>query len=130
MIKQFIPHVVLILFINLAQSKNDDGEPLFGNYGGYSSWPYQILGYGTVLFSISLFLIGFLFPNLYSGLSLLDEKTIMHGYGQGAGADDEDVKQLEDDDNESDDSPKAETALEHNDDVLNEVALQEEDVSA
>jgi len=83
MIKQFIPHVVLILFINLAQSKATNGEPLFGNYGGYSSWPFQIMGYGTVLFALGLFLIGFLFPDLYSGLTLVDDKMVMHGYGQG-----------------------------------------------
>jgi len=44
MMKQFIPHVILILFINLAQSNNEDGESLFGNYEGYANWPFQILG--------------------------------------------------------------------------------------
>jgi len=83
MIKQMIPHVVLILFINLAQSTTENGDPLFGNYGGYIPWPFQIIGYGTVIFAFGLFSIGFAAPDLYSGLTLLDEKAIIHGYGQG-----------------------------------------------
>lgn len=80
MIKQFLPHVILILFVNLAQSENDEG-PLFGNYGNYVSWPFQILGYGAVVFAGSLFLIGLFFPSLYDGLTLLDEKLILgHKY--------------------------------------------------
>lgn len=131
MMKQFIPQVILILFINLAQSNNDDGDSLFGNYGGYADWPFQILGcvfcflcsncrrphcyflsdheiltqtfpwnfrrYGVVLFSLSLFLIGFVFPDLYSGLSLLDEKAIIHGYGAAQKVEEENSgKKLED----------------------------------
>lgn len=33
--KQFIPHVLLILFVNLAQAKTSTGETVFGSYGGY-----------------------------------------------------------------------------------------------
>lgn len=85
MMKQFIPHVILILFINLAQSSTGTvGEPLFGNYGGYANWPFQIMGYGTTLFAFGLFVIGFVAPDLYKGLTLLDEKALIHGYGQGA----------------------------------------------
>jgi hypothetical protein len=90
MIKQFIPHVVLILFINLAASNTDDGDALFGNYGDYINWPFQGLGYLTVIFAFGLFLIGFGAPDLYKGLTLLDEKALIHGYGQGT-----QVKELE-----------------------------------
>jgi hypothetical protein len=87
LIKNFIPHVVLLLFINLAQSNSGTvGEPLFGNYGGYEDWPFQWMGYATVFFAFGLFIIGFVAPGLYSGLTLLDEKTLIHGYGQGAPA--------------------------------------------
>ena len=75
--KQLIPQVILILFINLAQSKNDDGDPLFGNYGGYISWPFQVLGYLAVVFAGFLFLLGLAVPNAYNGLTLIDEKTVI-----------------------------------------------------
>lgn len=90
MMKQFIPHIVLLLFINLAQSSTKSGDPVFGNYGGYVSWPFQIIGYGTVIFAFGLFVIGFFAPDLYKGLTLLDEKALIHGYGQGS-----QVKELE-----------------------------------
>lgn len=31
LVKQFIPHVLLILFVNLAQSDNGSGEPIIGH---------------------------------------------------------------------------------------------------
>ena len=56
--KQFIPHLVLILFINLAAADNATGESLFGHYGDYVSWPFQILGILTVAFVLFLFVLG------------------------------------------------------------------------
>jgi len=44
MIKQFIPHIILILFVNLALSETDEGKSVFGNYGSYRAWPFQYLG--------------------------------------------------------------------------------------
>merc|ERR1711862_333347 len=44
LIKHIIPALLLILFVNLAGAKNSDGLPLFGNYGGYVTYPYQFLG--------------------------------------------------------------------------------------
>jgi hypothetical protein len=80
MMKQFIPHVILILFVNLARSTTgDDGDSLFGNYGGYDQWPYQVLGYLTVIFAGFLMVLGLIAPDLYNGLTLLDESKIMHG---------------------------------------------------
>lgn len=79
MIKQFIPHILLILFINLARSKGG-----LGTYGGYSQWPYQIIGYGCMLFAAVVFLVGFTCPDLYNGLSLVDEKMVLRPTGEEA----------------------------------------------
>ena len=74
--KQFIPHLVLILFINLAAADTATGESLFGHYGGYVSWPFQILGILTVAFVLFLFVLGLAAPNLYEGLELIDDKIL------------------------------------------------------
>lgn len=70
LIKQFLPHLLIILFINLAQSETDDGDPIFGNYGGYSMTPYQAMGILTFVFTVFAFSIGFLFPQVYEPLAL------------------------------------------------------------
>lgn len=70
LMKHFIPHVLIILFVNLAQSKTDEGEPLLGNYGGYPDLPYQVLGIIVVAVTLLLFLGGVAFPNLYAPLAL------------------------------------------------------------
>ena len=70
LMKHFIPHVLIVLFVNLAQSKNGDGEPLLGNYGNYPNLPYQVLGIIVVAFTLVLFLGGVIFPNLYAPLAL------------------------------------------------------------
>eukprot|EP00979_Chaetoceros_neogracilis_P012240 scaffold3169_cov277-Chaetoceros_neogracile.AAC.2 len=82
LMKQIIPHIILILFINLARSEYDETGPVpgksrFGHYGGYTAWPYQILGYGAVIFAFFLFLVGLVVPDVYNGLTLVDEKTFM-----------------------------------------------------
>jgi hypothetical protein len=77
LMKQIIPHIILILFINLAQSEVEGGKSRFGHYGGYTAWPYQILGYGAVIFAFFLFLVGLVVPDVYNGLTLVDEKTFM-----------------------------------------------------
>ena len=48
--RQLIPHLLLLLFINLASADNDDGESLFGHYGGYVMWPFQVLFFRKFLF--------------------------------------------------------------------------------
>lgn len=63
--KTIIPHIILILFINLAQSSNSSGDPLFGNYGGYISWPYQVLGVLCVVFVGCIILVGAAMPVLF-----------------------------------------------------------------
>jgi hypothetical protein len=68
--KHFIPQVLLILFINLATSDNADGDPQFGNYGGYSTWPYQVLGIAVTCIAFLLFVIGIYAPGIYKHADL------------------------------------------------------------
>ena len=68
--KYFLPQILLILFINLAQSENGEGNPLFGNYGGYVPWPFQILGILCVVFAGILVLVGIATPNVYLGFDI------------------------------------------------------------
>jgi len=70
LIKQFIPHVLIILFINLAASERTNGDPLIGNYGGYENQPFQALGILTFVFTLVLIIVGVIFPQLYETLAL------------------------------------------------------------
>jgi len=72
-IKFFVPHVLLILFINLALSKTSNGLPTFGNYGEYVALPYQVLGVLTFAFVAALLLIGLFFPGVYEALDTRHE---------------------------------------------------------
>ena len=75
LIKQFVPHVLLLLFVNLAQSKTDDGKSKFGNYEGYIAAPYQILGIFTFVLACAIFLVGIVAPDAYSVLDTrIDEE--------------------------------------------------------
>lgn len=65
LIKQIVPHVLLILFVNLATSTTDKGKSTFGHYGDYEPAPYQVLGILTFSFMIFLFLLGLVFPSAY-----------------------------------------------------------------
>ncbi len=73
LIKQIIPHVLLALFINLAQSKGSNGKPLFGNYESYPAAPYQVLGILTFCFAVVIFLIGVFVPGSYAVLDSHEE---------------------------------------------------------
>ncbi|KAL3913435.1 MAG: hypothetical protein SGARI_000659 [Bacillariaceae sp.] len=66
-LKQLIPHVLLILFINLCRAENADGNSLFGHYEGYVAWPFQVLGIVTVVWVIIILLVGFAAPALFEG---------------------------------------------------------------
>ena len=76
LIRHVIPHLLLILFINLARADNAAGESLFGHYEGYATWPYQVLGILTAAFAFFLFLIGVAAPKTMAWLDLPDEKKI------------------------------------------------------
>ena len=68
LIKQFIPHVLLLLFVNLARSETKEGKSKFGHYGDYVMLPFQILGILTFVFTALLFLIGVFSPDVYEVL--------------------------------------------------------------
>ncbi|KAG7355267.1 sodium:neurotransmitter symporter family protein [Nitzschia inconspicua] len=70
LMKHILPHLLIILFINLAQTKTPDGVSLMGGFGGYPTTPYQVLGILTFAFTLFLFLLGLAFPNLYAPLAL------------------------------------------------------------
>jgi len=76
MMKNLIPHILLILFINLAQSDNAEGEPLFGHYGGYVTWPFQVLGILCVAFAGCLILVGAAMPAVYEPYDIPYRKAL------------------------------------------------------
>lgn len=74
--KQIIPHILLILFINLASTENDEGQSLFGHYEGLETWPFQVLGILLVVFVASLILAGLALPALFEGADLTVGKKL------------------------------------------------------
>ena len=56
--------------MNLAVSKNADGKRLFGNYGGYGNFPYQVLGILCVVTAAFIFAYGAYDPSAYEGADL------------------------------------------------------------
>ncbi|KAL3931612.1 MAG: hypothetical protein SGARI_004163 [Bacillariaceae sp.] len=74
LMKHIIPHLLIILFVNLAQTKTADGKHLMGGYGGYPMQPFQVLGILTFAFTLFLFLLGLAFPGLYAPLALPQNK--------------------------------------------------------
>ena len=76
MIKCFIPHVLLILFINLMLSGNTDGEPLFGNYGTFEFLSFYQSGYEIPRFPLLFFI---LFTPNTTAVSFLLQETMSNG---------------------------------------------------
>jgi len=70
LMKHFLPQVLIVMFVNLANSKAASGKPQFGGYGGYETHPYQALGIVVVIFTLLIFIVGVLFPDLYAPLAL------------------------------------------------------------
>lgn len=68
LIKHFVPHVILVLLVNLGSTKNSSGKSNFGGYSGYVEFPYQTIGILTFIFAIVVVLIGAVVPDLYSVL--------------------------------------------------------------
>uniref|UniRef100_A0A7S2YRB2 Uncharacterized protein n=1 Tax=Entomoneis paludosa TaxID=265537 RepID=A0A7S2YRB2_9STRA len=69
LIKHFIPHLLWVLFINLAVAKGSNDKPLLGNYKGYPVWPYQFLGILIIVLSISIVLVGIFYPPVFHRLA-------------------------------------------------------------
>merc|ERR1712157_11265 len=61
-----IPQILLILFINLVATPNDEGESNFGHYGLYDAWPYQTIGIVSVVLALIIVLVGFFVPDLFT----------------------------------------------------------------
>jgi len=71
LIKNFVPHVLIVLFVNLCASNNGAG-----NYEGYAIQPYQVLGLLCFIFAIFLFFVGLLVPEVYEPFALPQTKDL------------------------------------------------------
>mmetsp|Transcript_2640 Transcript_2640/g.5567 ORF Transcript_2640/g.5567 Transcript_2640/m.5567 type:complete len:704 (-) Transcript_2640:111-2222(-) len=109
LIRHIIPQILLICFINLARSDNEDGESLFGHYGGYATWPYQVLGIMCAAFALFLFLIGVAAPKTMAWLDLPEEKKIWKPYKK---SDPDEKKPESDEENEAKNDNEKEFAAE------------------
>lgn len=95
LIKQFIPHILLIGFINLARTiDGTSGKIVFGHYSGYDFWPYQLIGIVAVAFAALLFGIGLVIPQVYKPFALRDDFEQPENAFEEA-EETEDVKQVE-----------------------------------
>lgn len=65
-IKHVIPPVLIVVFVLGAVATNSDGKSVFGHYGGYVAWPYQVLGILAFCFTAATMLVGAAAPNLYN----------------------------------------------------------------
>jgi solute carrier family 6 (neurotransmitter transporter, GABA) member 1 len=74
--KNLIPQILLILFTNLAQSENTAGQSLFGHYGEYVAWPFQVLGILCVVFAAFLILVGLAMPVVYEPYDIPYRKAL------------------------------------------------------
>jgi hypothetical protein len=94
LVKGIIPHLLIIVFINAAATKQD-GENVFGNYGGYPTTPYQVMGFICIAFALILFLAGFFYPSIYAFLATAfeDESAV-------EGKDVQDVKEVSEQESE------------------------------
>ena len=61
-----IPPALIVVFVLGAVATNDDDLPVFGHYGGYVTWPYQVLGVLTFCLTAIIILVGVAAPDLYN----------------------------------------------------------------
>ncbi len=66
LIKHVMPPILIVVFVLGAVATNSEGQSLFGHYGGYVAWPYQVLGILAFCFTASTILVGFAAPSLYN----------------------------------------------------------------
>jgi len=74
LMKNFVPHVLIVLFTNLCASSNGAG-----NYEGYAIRPYQLLGLLSFIFAVFLFVVGLLVPEVYEPLALSQTQVLLSG---------------------------------------------------
>merc|ERR1712238_525457 len=75
LMKHFIPQVLLILFFNLFFAQTDYGTISFGNYNGYTTWPYQFVGVSAALLVFGMVFVGVLTSKIYD--FLIDPTTVV-----------------------------------------------------
>jgi hypothetical protein len=75
--KHVIPQVLLVLFFNLAFSKTDHGRWEFGNYGDYSTWPFQVLGVSCVVLEHAIVCAGLARASLFKGFVKTIKKVVL-----------------------------------------------------
>jgi hypothetical protein len=76
LIKHVNAPVILVLFVNLAAAKNEQGQPMFGHFAGLVPWPYQVLGIVVFCTAAVIFLVGLFRPQLYMPLAPDDEPSL------------------------------------------------------
>jgi hypothetical protein len=89
LIKGAIPHLLIIVFVNAAASESG-GEAIFGNYGGYPTSPYQVMGFVCIAAAVLLFIVGFFYPDIYAFLATAYEDD--HRSGKDVKDDDSDER--------------------------------------
>jgi hypothetical protein len=91
LIKGLIPHLVIVVFVNAAATKLDNGDSKFFHYGGYESTPFQLMGVICFIFTLITFLAGFFFPDIYAPLATAWEEENKEAEGgkasEGEGSD-------------------------------------------
>ena len=70
MMKHLIPHILLVLFVNLAQSDNGKGEPQFGHYESYVTYPFQFVGILCVCSVFVVAIVGVIAPVIFEPFDL------------------------------------------------------------
>lgn len=96
MMKMFCPHALLILFINLAQSENKDGDALFGNYEGYVTFPFQFIGFVIVALAGMIIVLGGAWPQVLEGGDLTVGYEPNTNKVKGHAENEENIQQIED----------------------------------
>lgn len=76
LLKHFIPQALIVLFMNLAYSENNEGTSDFGHYRGYSFWPFQFLGLGAVFVIIAVSVLGIMKPDIFQSLTSVNERDL------------------------------------------------------
>ena len=74
LMKNFVPHVLIVQFINLCASSNGAG-----NYEVYAIRRYELLGLLCFTFAIFLCFVGLLVPEVYEPLALPQTKVLLSG---------------------------------------------------
>ena len=68
LMKHAVPQILLVLFFNLFFAKTEYETIAFGNYNGYLTWPYQVVGVISALLVFGTVFAGALDSKLFSFL--------------------------------------------------------------